>query len=1302
VKVEKGGNPMIKSILKKLSSLTRRKLRIVGVNIPIVFFLMAGLSILPIGMAFGEDGAEPAGNNISGQVQIFDVEFHPGGTDGSSPIPNLEYPDSTPIENGDFWLSFNWRLLEEEGSVAYGDYFDVTIDLGLETIPAIIKAQQQTTVAPIIYLGDYTAVGSISWINTQTYETDNRIIIRVALDAASFNGIQGSPEDPVRGRGVWGFNYKAGSEAGESEVLWQVDIAESDDPPSGGVIVKPKPENPNVKNGGNDKNNPYDEHEYGYRKAGGRITPTTTPFADTLFYWSVQINGHKHQSFEEWKNCKNNTDKNLYNDDPPPVPINEDGSYPATFTIVDTGRNTAPTWLREVTEFNGNPIVHQDTPIQVDANGGFYGQSLGATGGPAYFKLFYVNSETIWNDRIDFPGTEYATPANDENPKHQPEYGKDVGEYDPYYTTRYLKEGERSALMYAPNGSEPGGVYGGYLTPVPRSDIVRIEMTPNGFKIEMVSDAILGKTLVIGCMAKPATDSLGNFSNDVGNSVSIMGVRDGDPLASVSGNVLIAGTIEGSRASPNKGSFVIDKRAFNTAERMEGVAFNVVASSENEELASLANELIAEQKNMNDPPGLRTDSDGKLSVKLPDLPWSGGKNLVLTITETAPDEHFAVKPFTVEFEPENGTIVSLVPGQGESHLVKLASDKYGVEVWNRSTVKDMSIYDAALLKWIKKVDRPINGDLVNIYYDNEVNENVVSVKNGDLVLYRIDVYNHCYNPLTITKILDDIPAGLVFEPGLRIPHVDPEKGDYTNEGLWRLWEENNTDKTIIEYIGPALHLEPWSGEIGNYPEGRLPLVLKVAVPDNMPDGTAIKNVAWIKEMLNSDGEDVTDQDPTPWNNIDDAVVTPNNEIILSCEVDKDTIRRTSAAYVSPEGREGFDNLEDKETYRYDVNFRSTSNIAADEFVLDDPLECVKEGLVQLEMLVTPIVWGDVDGLYNLWYKTNLTIDGRVYDDKTAVEEGVTQMWKNDGYRLWREKLSTTQRYQLFVKDLGLEEGEYVTALRFEYGAVVVGFTSKNYSSKSLNGEHRDADGELTLPPEDLAKLDDLTTKAAKPIQASAVPASAPITPASEQDGGNIFTKLFGGLFGPKETYEDPPGYTADMYTAEQIATFSIGGPYDPILPGGIVNWTPDPSRPDYAPGAAGATGLAPVSYLVSATKPMSDVSIVSSAASRIAKGSLWGEDIDAVKTLQLTTFYQNPDEGMGLNRWNAFSDNIPRLKPDTLGTIGRSARTSDDMKPLLWIITALAAAFSSLLLIRLYNLRKRRLLRVQKRRRYAR
>ncbi|MDR0854681.1 MAG: Cys-Gln thioester bond-forming surface protein [Clostridiales Family XIII bacterium] len=191
--------------------------------------------------------------------------------------------------------------------------------------------------------------------------------------------------------------------------------------------------------------------------------------------------------------------------------------------------------------------------------------------------------------------------------------------------------------------------------------------------------------------------------------------------------------------------------------------------------------------------------------------------------------------------------------------------------------------------------------------------------------------------------------------------------------------------------------------------------------------------------------------------IDDELIKPQ----ISCEVDKDTIRTTSSAYRSLPKHEGIDNV-GLEKYRYDIDFRSTSNIYCEEFVVGDPLEGVSEGKVRLLELWTPIVWGDMNGLFNIWVKTNKTDDKKTYSSVNAMADNpenpenvyMKAAYPNKGFRLWKQDVAATGREHLDVKSLGLSKGEYVTELRFEFGAVEVGFTSKNYSDVSLNGEHR--------------------------------------------------------------------------------------------------------------------------------------------------------------------------------------------------------------------------------------------------------
>ena len=332
----------------------------------------------------------------------------------------------------------------------------------------------------------------------------------------------------------------------------------------------------------------------------------------------------------------------------------------------------------------------------------------------------------------------------------------------------------------------------------------------------------------------------------------------------------------------------------------------------------------------------------------------------------------------------------------------------------------------------------------------------------------------------------------------------------------------------------------------------------------------------------------------------DAIVFTNTYgIIISCEVNKDTIKRTSAAYVSLPGYEGFNNVgKTDEMFRYDIDFRSTSNVDVDEFVVDDPLENVRLNHVRVELLWTPIVWGDIDGTFNLWYRTNMTDDSAVYSDVAANRAITDPVFTNTGFKLWAQGLSATSRVKLDVTDLGLAEGEYITAMRFEYGAVKVGFTSMNYARTAINGEHRsESHGPLVLQANNVEILQE----------------------AAPQRPPNFINSIFGNT----------------------------------------VDWTPDAKRHDYAEGAANAAGLQPISYMVSAVKPMYDEDIINSAISRIALGELNDWDQDAVVTRLISTFGVESQEFVTTR-------SVERSFIDNAESLGWNLRNGEDFSDLVF------------------------------------
>ncbi|MDR0459513.1 MAG: hypothetical protein LBG68_03485, partial [Coriobacteriales bacterium] len=172
----------------------------------------------------------------------------------------------------------------------------------------------------------------------------------------------------------------------------------------------------------------------------------------------------------------------------------------------------------------------------------------------------------------------------------------------------------------------------------------------------------------------------------------------------------------------------------------------------------------------------------------------------------------------------------------------------------------------------------------------------------------------------------------------------------------------------------------------------------------------------------------------------------DDKIEIGVEVYKDTVNVTSAAFATDTDDYLSINNIDKEIYHYNLYFRSTSNVRADEFTVVDPLENVASQQVRVIEVFTPVAWGDSDGLFNLWYQTNYTDGSKSYSDVTALGSNPdnpnnpnrTQVWPSLGWQLWQANIPTTSSSNLKVVDLGLAADEYITALRFEYGSVEVG------------------------------------------------------------------------------------------------------------------------------------------------------------------------------------------------------------------------------------------------------------------------
>jgi uncharacterized repeat protein (TIGR01451 family) len=611
------------------------------------------------------------------------------------------------------------------------------------------------------------------------------------------------------------------------------------------------------------------------------------------------------------------------------------------------------------------------------------------------------------------------------------------------------------------------------ILPVPQAQILESTLSASGLKIELAAGAVSGRELFLMYYTHLDDPSEAVLKNEV----TVTGI--GSEAWEDSG--VIINTSTGGGAQGDENSIRIVKTDMD-GRPLAGAQFKVEIPNAHPALSRTVmtgDDGIADSGSL----GSYTRND---DIIVTETKAPAGYETPKNADDSLPYVKLHLDPangYTLYGSPVvSGTLVPLAPDAG---CVQVASDgAVSINLRNKALV-----YDVALKKWVAAWSH--GGVVTEVPYadPNEpttAETDPVEVSIGDIVTYKFKVYNQGEEDAKVPEIVDYLPADgwLTFDPA-----INPD------------WTRDADNPLLLRYTDPDNAVMKKKSDPPD-PSSTKIIELKLTVSGAPADGL-IENRAEISKLTNEDDEDVPDIDSTPDDTDDE---TPkDNEVdedgknggdeddhdpafikvrdtvtspyAISCEVDKDTIRRTSAAYVSLPGKEGYDNVGEEE-YRYEIDFRSTSSIAADEFVVDDPLENVGAAdQVRVEGLWTPVVWGDTDGKYNLWYRTNLTDDGTVYSEVTANPEVEQPEYPNTGFKLWAQGLDATVRTRHDVGALGLADGEYITAIRLEYGHVEVGFTSKNYADYSLN------DGTVGTP----ASIQD--------VGAQAVPA-IPYTPRS--------------------------------------------------------------------------------------------------------------------------------------------------------------------------------------------------------------
>ena len=213
-----------------------------------------------------------------------------------------------------------------------------------------------------------------------------------------------------------------------------------------------------------------------------------------------------------------------------------------------------------------------------------------------------------------------------------------------------------------------------------------------------------------------------------------------------------------------------------------------------------------------------------------------------------------------------------------------------------------------------------------------------------------------------------------------------------------------------------------------------------------------------------------------------SVVMHDEPIKIEGQLDKrQEIADPTAEGVEPNGdgaNRAETSVDEEGRYDYTLDYRSNSNTWADEFTVTDDLLMAKQGLAHLTGITTAQGGVDYDGLMNVWYTTNKT-DPDYVDPSGAnatLSDGHENPWLTHeenantlgddgraidytGWHLWEENIPTSKAYTLSVDDLKLDDDEYITGVRLEYGRVEAGFTTREdlWDRDDLKDVHDDLD-----------------------------------------------------------------------------------------------------------------------------------------------------------------------------------------------------------------------------------------------------
>ena len=207
---------------------------------------------------------------------------------------------------------------------------------------------------------------------------------------------------------------------------------------------------------------------------------------------------------------------------------------------------------------------------------------------------------------------------------------------------------------------------------------------------------------------------------------------------------------------------------------------------------------------------------------------------------------------------------SATNGNGTQPVMIPEKDPQTVE-WEKTVTPDSKVFDLALRKYITKIKK-VDGNEVSYTRTPNVDESTITsdtttatykhrkdpvlVETGDIVTYKLTIYNEGQKDGRATKVVDQLPTGLKFS---KVVSGNFELGSY---------DETNNTVNLVRKASNTTNLPAYVE--GNLTSGKgsetIEIECEVIATPHQTDNKILTNVAWISEEIDADGNVITNQD----------------------------------------------------------------------------------------------------------------------------------------------------------------------------------------------------------------------------------------------------------------------------------------------------------------------------------------------------------------------------------------------------------------------------------------------------------